>query len=317
MTNLISSNTTSINAIKKRSNPAIANHHLNSHLRIPEATITMPSTQPQSPLRNVAPTKAKKALLRLVGLASSCHIMIPASSTNSKDSPRRAALSRSTNKKHYIFSFTFVMAVSAIAATFFTIALVQYTMLTNKLEHISGSSYPSIVVAYPSSFHSDTAKRSKRNFPPRVVMFHDVKIREHNNIGTYNSHKSSSDYLLTYSSNTSSDQIYRVPYTLGNCTPIAPWQVESKPNCNAMHEIDIPNFVISNSKKRSRLEEGSIAFLGQGWFRMAWKLHTGLATAVPKEQKHKDDYYYNSYQDYIESHYHNALSPPVILKTLR
>jgi hypothetical protein len=84
-----------------------------------------------------------------------------------------------------------------------------------------------------------------------------------------------------------------------------------------MHEIDVPNFVISNSKKRSRLEEGSIAFLGQGWFRMAWKLHTGLATAVRKEQKHKDYYYYNNYQDYIESHYHNALSPPVILKTLR
>lgn len=300
----------------------IASNNLNSHQSIPEETIPMSFTQPYSPLRNAAPTKANKAMLLLARIASPCckkgsssHVIMPA--TNSKESPRRTALSRSGNKKHYLFPFPFVVFVSTVAATFFTVALVQYTMLTNNLERISHSNSPSIIVADLSSFHRETTKRFQRNFPPRVVMFtYDVQTRE-NNIGSRNSHTFSSNYLLPYSSNRSSNQIYRVPYTIGNCTPIAAWQVDSKPNCNTMHEIDVPNFVISNLKKRSRLEEGSIAYLGQGWFRMAWKLHTGLATAVPKDQTQNDVYYKDGYQDYIESHYQNALSPPVILKTLR
>ncbi len=300
----------------------IASNNLYSQQRVPEETKTMSLTQPYSPLRNAAPTKGNKAMLLLARITSPCwkkgsssHAII--SATNSKDSPRRTALSRSGNKNQYRFPFPFVVFGSTVAATFFTVALVQYTMLTNNLERISQSNSPSIIVADPSRFHRETTKGFKRNFPPRVVTLPYGGHPRENNIGSLNSHKFSSNYLLPYSSNRTSNQIYRVPYTIGNCTPIAAWQVDSKPNCNTMHEIDVPNFVISNLKKRSRLEEGSIAYLGQGWFRMAWKLHTGLATAIPKDQKQNDVDYNDGYQDYIESHYQNALSPPVILKTLR
>jgi hypothetical protein len=310
MKNLISS-TTGISAAKKRNNIMATSSKGN-----PEAVIPLFSKQLLSPLRNHHTMRAKAFFQAPI---LDCRWKKrKASPSHSMPNLNETYLPRSSKKinKYYAISFTFVVFLSMITTTFLMIALVQYTMLTSKTESITIPTYPNIVVSL-SSFHatSVTRKRSTRTFPPRVVLSDDTMGGY--NHGSFHPPKSSSslfDSFLTYS-NASDNQIYRVPYTLGNCTPIAPWQVETKPNCNSMHEIDVPNFVISNSKIRSTLEEGSIAFLGQGWFRMAWKLHTGLATAIPK-QKPQDDYY-ELYQDYIESHFYNALSPPIILKTLR
>jgi hypothetical protein len=305
MKNLISS-TTGISAAKKRNNIMATSCQGN-----PDAMISLLSKQQLSPLRNQHTMRGKPFFPALI-FDCRWKKRIDMPNLNESYLPR----SSKKNGKRHAISFTFAVFLSMIATTFFMIVLVQYTMLTSKTESITIPTYPNIVVSL-TSFHatSATKKLSTRTFPPRVVLSDDTTGEY--NPGSFHPPKSSSspfDSLLTYP-NASDNQKYRVSYTLGNCTPIAPWQVESKPNCNSMHEIDLPNFVISNSKIRTSLEEGSIAFLGQGWFRMAWKLHTGLATAIPK-QKPQDDYY-ELYHDYIESHFYNTLSPPVILKTLR
>jgi len=166
---------------------------------------------------------------------------------------------------------------------------------------------------------SDKSSISSTIFPPRVFFYFDQVPRQLQE-------KRNSTMIEVLSSGAASvKQIYHVPYVQGNCTPIASWQVDSRPNCNSIHEVDLAEFTFVNAAVvyHSRTPhlpnktEGSVAYLGQGWFRMAWKLHTGLSTATPKPQQEKEEEVYSNYQDVIETNFHHALSPPVILKTLR
>ena len=55
-----------------------------------------------------------------------------------------------------------------------------------------------------------------------------------------------------------------------NCVPMHKWQIDNKPTCNTIHEIDIAweqNLTLNDDKG-----EQIISLLGKGWFRLAWKI---------------------------------------------
>ena len=79
----------------------------------------------------------------------------------------------------------------------------------------------------------------------------------------------------------SSEQVDFSTDRADGCQPMAPWQVQSFPNCNAFHETDF---------QRS-LQADALSVLGKGWFRITWKLNDTAAAL--------------------------SSSPPVVLKTLR
>ncbi len=67
------------------------------------------------------------------------------------------------------------------------------------------------------------------------------------------------------------------------CEPAEPWQVDARPNCNSFHEIDM------------KPSESPLLFLGQGWFRSAWRLNQADKSVVIKmlrlEREFLDEYY--------------------------
>ena len=67
------------------------------------------------------------------------------------------------------------------------------------------------------------------------------------------------------------------------CDPAEPWQVEARPSCNIFHEVDM------------RPSETPLLFLGQGWFRSAWRLDSPDTSVVIKmlrlEREFLDEYY--------------------------
>jgi hypothetical protein len=81
----------------------------------------------------------------------------------------------------------------------------------------------------------------------------------------------------------------RVAYEQGTCVPIAPWQTQSFPNCNSIHELDLrAGGVHSHAesdethtrrqlpglhpKDDDSTEPDKTTLLGMGWFRQAWKV---------------------------------------------
>ena len=54
-----------------------------------------------------------------------------------------------------------------------------------------------------------------------------------------------------------------------NCVPMAKWMTSSFPNCNSVHEMDMSDSVFRSNNNNSNQQE--LSFLGQGWFRSAWK----------------------------------------------
>lgn len=58
------------------------------------------------------------------------------------------------------------------------------------------------------------------------------------------------------------------PYIDGNCVPMQPWQTDSKPTCNTLHEIDL----VWGRNISGEEEEEEIKWIGKGWFRHAWKV---------------------------------------------
>lgn len=57
------------------------------------------------------------------------------------------------------------------------------------------------------------------------------------------------------------------------CVPAADWQTKSFPNCNIVHEYDLRSAGTNVGTKNNHVDfEETISFLGQGWFRHAWKL---------------------------------------------
>ena len=205
-----------------------------------------------------------------------------------------------------------------IAAVLQILFITQY----HKLEYqakVSSSAFDTFASQQQLFVPSASDKSlSSTIFPPRVFFYFDQVPRQLQE-------KRNSTVIEVASSGAAVKQIYHVPYVQGNCTPIASWQVDSRPNCNSIHEIDLAEFTTVNAAIASHSgtphlpnkAEGSVAYLGQGWFRMAWKLHTGLSTAIPKPQQRKNEEVYNVYQDFIEANFYHAISPPVILKTLR
>jgi len=69
------------------------------------------------------------------------------------------------------------------------------------------------------------------------------------------------------------------PYKDENCFPMAEWQVQSKPTCNSIHEL---NLLSSNRY----IEETETIMLGKGWFRIALQVNTG----TNKDEDAKDTY---------------------------
>lgn len=67
------------------------------------------------------------------------------------------------------------------------------------------------------------------------------------------------------------------------CEPAESWQVEARPNCNIFHEVDM------------KPSQSPLLFLGQGWFRSAWRLNQHDASVVIKmlrlEREFLDEYY--------------------------
>lgn len=79
------------------------------------------------------------------------------------------------------------------------------------------------------------------------------------------------------------------------CVPMAKWMTASYPNCNSVHEIDMEQGVLSVTYD----DEEDLKFLGQGWFRVAWKYvndnFDGSPSVVLKtlriEREFLDEYY--------------------------
>ncbi|OEU07523.1 kinase-like protein [Fragilariopsis cylindrus CCMP1102] len=77
-----------------------------------------------------------------------------------------------------------------------------------------------------------------------------------------------------------------------NCIPMAKWMTASFPNCNSVHEMDMSSSVFRTDK------EEDLSFLGQGWFRSAWKYKSDLSSSSSSSSS-------------------SSFSPAVVLKTLR
>jgi hypothetical protein len=79
----------------------------------------------------------------------------------------------------------------------------------------------------------------------------------------------------------------RVAYEQGTCVPMSPWQTQSFPNCNSIHELDLRAGGVHSHREsdetRTRrqlpglkhddsMEPDKTTLLGMGWFRQAWKV---------------------------------------------
>lgn len=68
----------------------------------------------------------------------------------------------------------------------------------------------------------------------------------------------------------------KADYTQGDCVPMHDWQTRSFPNCNLLHEYDLKAAGPGIYKNNTNLVlEDTVKFLGQGWFRHAWRLSAG------------------------------------------
>jgi hypothetical protein len=119
----------------------------------------------------------------------------------------------------------------------------------------------------------------------------------------------------------------------GECVPMVPWHTESRPNCNMLHEVDIPTSLASrmavfatedsNTKvtswDHSTLEkmEAWADFLGQGWFRQAWELqpHTNTPLLETSQEEEEDNvilkmlrYERDYFDEYYDLHRRDAMA---------
>ena len=108
-----------------------------------------------------------------------------------------------------------------------------------------------------------------------------------------------------------SEQQPRQPYVQGDCVPMKEWQVQSSPNCNTVHELDMeaagkdvnaqtkvrtgggvedyhPTVSDSNGDRYSLVED-NVFHLARGWFRDVWRVDmtgmggTRIGNTVQKE----------------------------------
>jgi serine/threonine protein kinase len=84
-----------------------------------------------------------------------------------------------------------------------------------------------------------------------------------------------------------------------NCIPMADWQTNSFPNCNAFHEMDLPLATDESP------EEVSMELLGTGWFRSTWKWSVKGDQSVVLKTLRLDREFYD---EYFELHRRDAVA---------
>lgn len=90
------------------------------------------------------------------------------------------------------------------------------------------------------------------------------------------------------------------------CVPAADWQTKSFPNCNIVHEFDLRSAGTNVGTKQNQVDfEETLSFLGQGWFRHAWKLQLASnESIVLKTLRLERDFL----AEYYELHRRDALA---------
>lgn len=152
-------------------------------------------------------------------------------------------------------------------------------------------------------------QKGKDNLSKPIVFFHDIRYGQESvkpwrrqNV-TLVKNLTPDEMLST----TSSKQQDRYPYSFENCHPMMPWHIDSKPNCNALHELDITSSPKFDNEEHLN-EKSNVKFLGKGWFRIAWEINdegvVGNEAAVLKTLRYDRDFY----DEYLDLHRRDAMA---------
>ena len=270
---------------------------------------------------------------------------------------------RSGCERFFSFSFfvALLMAITGAALVFMSMALSSHSLSDSYAKYAPkgfGNS-TELIKSYTSwqgpkkdqsvdkFIDSETRERttaflgssSSHSYPPRIAFYDATNPNQQQRSRSMHDFLSQkkleiNDPMLVLEP--PSEQKYRAAYVQGNCIPMASWQVDSRPTCNVIHEIDLIEYTIVDTaaanleesgtgtfsewarEVRSSRSEGTVEFLGQGWFRMAWKLHTGTtATHIKAGANDGEEGTGGTVTDPMDSSVHHVTSPSVILKTLR
>ena len=123
-----------------------------------------------------------------------------------------------------------------------------------------------------------------RQYPPRVIYWngglswsiqqrHAAKVLLERQIDTDATFMSHNDQLRMVDPGDS----WQTPHQ--HCLPKASWQVQSNPNCNTIHEVNLVAAAADVPSIKSPPED-SLLVLGEGWFRTTWRLDRILPQSV-------------------------------------
>ena len=113
----------------------------------------------------------------------------------------------------------------------------------------------------------------------------------------------------------------RVQAVQGDCVPMAEWHTDARPNCNALHELNLPDMTVVRTAQahleangnqtewdhRTLVHSQSWAdFLGQGWFRQAWEIKRSTleSSLILKMLRYERDYH----DEYLDLHRRDAMA---------